>query len=319
MSNKPLENEHEKGETTTDGNIVSQVIGLDANSYATKKTIAQGLLDVALLTANASQLKYVLQVGESHDFYSLMLGLIITSIALQLIQLTVCIILGSKYNINKDHQQETANTANNVILGINALLVGVNVFISSFEMKENFVNRSTTGNLRLGIFEYNMNTLKTDAQILLQVLNIQEKDKLILIKEDTDSDGNFIIAHALRHILQYENNGVCLTMLQNNLIHYQTVGKRLNYNLQENITSKRAAAIESLTIFVEDIGAAEPKLLNGDTEMVVNKLYKDIENQLQDLLEKCSGLIYVVIDNLSCLLDIGWQLKQCIFLCSSSF
>lgn len=159
-----------------------------------------------------------------------------------------------------------------------------------------------------------MNTLKTDAQILLQVLNIQEKDKLILIKEDTDSDGNFIIAHALRHILQYENNGVCLTMLQNNLIHYQTVGKRLNYNLQENITSKRAAAIESLTIFVEDIGAAEPKLLNGDTEMVVNKLYKDIENQLQDLLEKCSGLIYVVIDNLSCLLDIGWQLKQCIFL-----
>lgn len=58
---------------------------LDANSYATKKTIAQGLLDVALLTANASQLKYILQVGEQHDFYSLMLGLIITSIILQVI------------------------------------------------------------------------------------------------------------------------------------------------------------------------------------------------------------------------------------------
>ena len=36
---------------------------LDANRYATKKTIAQGMLDVALLTANASQLKYILQVG----------------------------------------------------------------------------------------------------------------------------------------------------------------------------------------------------------------------------------------------------------------
>jgi hypothetical protein len=35
---------------------------LDANRYATKKTIAQGMLDVALLTANASQLKYVMQV-----------------------------------------------------------------------------------------------------------------------------------------------------------------------------------------------------------------------------------------------------------------
>lgn len=56
---------------------------LDANKYATKKTIAQGLLDVALLTANASQLKYVLQVGEEHEFYTLMLTLIIISMVLQ--------------------------------------------------------------------------------------------------------------------------------------------------------------------------------------------------------------------------------------------
>lgn len=57
---------------------------LDANRYATKKTIAQGMLDVALLTANASQLKYVLQVGENeHPFYHLMLSLIIISMILQ--------------------------------------------------------------------------------------------------------------------------------------------------------------------------------------------------------------------------------------------
>ena len=37
---------------------------LDANRYATKKTVSQGMLDVALLTANASQLKYVLQVSD---------------------------------------------------------------------------------------------------------------------------------------------------------------------------------------------------------------------------------------------------------------
>ena len=42
------------------------------------------MLDVALLTANASQLKYVLQVGEdNHPFYHLMLALIILSIILQ--------------------------------------------------------------------------------------------------------------------------------------------------------------------------------------------------------------------------------------------
>jgi Ninjurin len=56
---------------------------LDANKYATKKTIAQGMLDIALLTANASQLKYVLQLGYRHEFYQIMIVLISSSIVLQ--------------------------------------------------------------------------------------------------------------------------------------------------------------------------------------------------------------------------------------------
>ena len=35
---------------------------MDDNLYATKKTIAAGMLDIALITANASQLRYILQV-----------------------------------------------------------------------------------------------------------------------------------------------------------------------------------------------------------------------------------------------------------------
>ena len=44
------------------------------------------MLDVALLTANASQLRYVLQVGEQHEFYTLMVTLICLSIILQVRQ-----------------------------------------------------------------------------------------------------------------------------------------------------------------------------------------------------------------------------------------
>lgn len=60
-----------------------QMKSMDANRYATKKTIAQGMLDIALLTANASQLKYILQVGQKHEFYTLMLTLISISIIMQ--------------------------------------------------------------------------------------------------------------------------------------------------------------------------------------------------------------------------------------------
>ncbi|XP_043197087.1 ninjurin-1-like isoform X3 [Amphibalanus amphitrite] len=66
---------------------------LDPNRYATKKTIAQGMLDVALLTANASQLRYVLQVGEEHEFYTLMVTLISLSIILQCLQAITNVVL----------------------------------------------------------------------------------------------------------------------------------------------------------------------------------------------------------------------------------
>jgi hypothetical protein len=109
---------------------------LDANKYATKKTIAQGLLDVALLTANASQLKYVLQVGEKHEFYILMLCLISISIVLQVVAAILCVILGTTLNLNKEGDHQNADRANNVVLCINIVLMAVNILISSFEMKE---------------------------------------------------------------------------------------------------------------------------------------------------------------------------------------
>ncbi|XP_022911011.1 ninjurin-2 isoform X4 [Onthophagus taurus] len=104
--------------TGSDGNVASEILKkLDANSYATKKTIAQGLLDVALLTANASQLKYILQVGEQHEFYHLMLGLIITSIILQVTAAVLSIMIGT-INVWNDHKHNLiAGYMNHVALG----------------------------------------------------------------------------------------------------------------------------------------------------------------------------------------------------------
>ncbi|XP_076269151.1 ninjurin-1-like isoform X1 [Rhynchophorus ferrugineus] len=89
--------------TDVDGNAVGVVAStatrvvskiLDVNKYATKKTIAQGLLDVALLTTNANHLKYILRVGEKHEFYTLMLTLISISIILQVTGGLLSILVG---------------------------------------------------------------------------------------------------------------------------------------------------------------------------------------------------------------------------------
>ncbi|XP_015125036.1 ninjurin-2 isoform X1 [Diachasma alloeum] len=112
------------------------VKSLDANRYATKKTIAQGMLDIALLTANASQLKYILQVGKQHEFYTLMLTLICVSIGLQILQGMIFIFLGSSLNINKQQDQNKANLWNNFALLLLVLTVTINIVISVFEMRE---------------------------------------------------------------------------------------------------------------------------------------------------------------------------------------
>ncbi|XP_039959480.1 ninjurin-A isoform X5 [Bactrocera neohumeralis] len=104
---------------------------MDANRYATKKTIAQGMLDIALLTANASQLKYILQVGDQHQFYKLMLIMISLSIILQLLVGILFVVIGS-LNINRRKDQAAAVIINDIILVIIFVISVINVIISGF-------------------------------------------------------------------------------------------------------------------------------------------------------------------------------------------
>ncbi|XP_045596918.1 ninjurin-2 [Procambarus clarkii] len=112
---------------------------LDANRYATKKTVAQGMLDVALLTANASQLKYVLEVGEKHPYYTVMLALIVTSLVLQVLVGVLFMIIGAM-DINDPEQQTAANILNNIILIFVFVISTDNIIISSFGIDSMKIN-----------------------------------------------------------------------------------------------------------------------------------------------------------------------------------
>uniref|UniRef100_A0A2L2YC39 Ninjurin-1 n=1 Tax=Parasteatoda tepidariorum TaxID=114398 RepID=A0A2L2YC39_PARTP len=105
--------------------------GIDVNLYATKKSVAQGMMDIALLTANASQLKYILKEGADSRFYLVNVICIGVSIALQLI-VGVLLILNTRYNINLVSHQSKAELINNLtIIGIFLITVS-NVFVSAF-------------------------------------------------------------------------------------------------------------------------------------------------------------------------------------------
>ncbi|XP_045138556.1 ninjurin-2-like isoform X2 [Portunus trituberculatus] len=110
---------------------------LDVNLYATKKTVAQGMMDLALLTANANQLRYVLESGKYGNptaNYYISLTLIGFSIAMQLMIGVALIFLG-RYNVSREHHAQKADKLNNwVVLGVFIITV-INVFISSFSIE----------------------------------------------------------------------------------------------------------------------------------------------------------------------------------------
>ncbi|XP_075161264.1 ninjurin-A-like isoform X2 [Haematobia irritans] len=107
----------------------------DVNAYQHKKTLAQGMMDLALLSANANQLRYVLESYTRHPYYYPSLVFISLSIIFQ-IAVGVGLILNSKYNIKNDKDICRANKVNNyTVIGIFIVTV-VNVFISAFGVAE---------------------------------------------------------------------------------------------------------------------------------------------------------------------------------------
>lgn len=55
----------------------------DINVYQNKKTLAQGMMDLALLSANANQLRYVLESYDRHPYFYPSLAMISISLILQ--------------------------------------------------------------------------------------------------------------------------------------------------------------------------------------------------------------------------------------------
>ncbi|XP_073836609.1 ninjurin-A-like isoform X2 [Musca autumnalis] len=107
----------------------------DINAYQHKKTLAQGMMDLALLSANANQLRYVLESYDRHPYYYPSLVFISLSIIFQ-IAVGVGLILNSKYNVKNDRDICRANKINNyTVIGIFIVTV-VNVFISAFGVAE---------------------------------------------------------------------------------------------------------------------------------------------------------------------------------------
>lgn len=114
------------------------------------------MLDLALLTANAAQLKRILTIGPIHRFYYLLLPLIVVSICLQVtffhewivfdqmskflllkvIQAVLMCVLAIVFDISNIEQHRRTVIANNVLLIVTICSVSINIVISTFDIAD---------------------------------------------------------------------------------------------------------------------------------------------------------------------------------------
>ncbi|KAG8007777.1 Ninjurin-1 [Nibea albiflora] len=108
---------------------------LNMNHYANKKSAAESMLDVALLMANASQLKAVLEHGPGSSFYVPLIALISISLILQIL-VGVLLIFIVKWDLNDESMHYRLNILENVATAFVFIIVVVNVFVTAFGVQQ---------------------------------------------------------------------------------------------------------------------------------------------------------------------------------------
>ncbi|KAI7795240.1 ninjurin-1 [Triplophysa rosa] len=108
---------------------------INMNHYANKKSAAESMLDIALLMANASQLKTVVELGSGFSLYIPLITLISISLILQII-VGVLLIFIVKWNLNDTSKHYILNLLENIVTALVFIIVVVNVFITAFGVQK---------------------------------------------------------------------------------------------------------------------------------------------------------------------------------------
>ncbi|XP_051059820.1 ninjurin-2 [Phodopus roborovskii] len=101
------------------------------NHYATKKSVAESMLDVALFMSNATRLKVVLEQGPSSQYYTTLITLISVSLLLQIV-IGILLVVIARLNLNEVENQWRLNQLNNAATMLVFITVVVNIFITAF-------------------------------------------------------------------------------------------------------------------------------------------------------------------------------------------
>ncbi|XP_067906895.1 ninjurin-2-like isoform X2 [Heterodontus francisci] len=103
---------------------------LNFNHYATIKSMAEGMLDAALLMSNATQLFTVIDQGPKFNYYIALIVLICFSLTLQVVIFLLLVFI-AKTDVNEVDNQKKLNLWNKIAIFLVGATLLMNVFITA--------------------------------------------------------------------------------------------------------------------------------------------------------------------------------------------
>ncbi|XP_059223600.1 ninjurin-A-like [Stomoxys calcitrans] len=106
------------------------------HTYQQRKTFGQGMMDLALLTANVNQLRAILDAKMKHPYYHVNLVFIGISIFFQVI-VGISLILNSRVNVSEETDVSNASRVSNITFACTFVITIANIFLSVFYEADN--------------------------------------------------------------------------------------------------------------------------------------------------------------------------------------
>ncbi|XP_070506589.1 uncharacterized protein [Chironomus tepperi] len=139
--------------------------------------------------------------------------------------------------------------------------------------------------------------------LLISACGFTEPRKFVIINENCDTDGSFLISSLIGQRLRQQSSAIVLICCHQSLKFYETCGKKLGYNLIMSLNKKSLVVIEKLR---------DVPLMTSDPDNLMEQLYGEISNHVNTFKSNGIKNISVIIDDLTFFTNLGCTEKELI-------
>lgn len=137
--------------------------------------------------------------------------------------------------------------------------------------------------------------------LLVSACGFTEPRKFIILNENADVDGSFVISSLIGQRLRLQNSGIVLVCCCQSFKYYEACGKKLGFNLSMSVNKKSLLPLEPLR-----------DVINFSPTHILDHLYEEICEKITFMKNSGTKNMSIIIDDLTFFTNLTCTEKQII-------